>query len=105
MITTGKEFSKKSLKLKPAAEPIIIFGGSQTRVATHPIFDNTAAANKIGAGLILKSRVIIRITGTIRSKVVTLSKTIERSVVSVARKTVNLHGSPWVFFAVQSATY
>ncbi len=42
MITTGNEYIKKSKKLNPATEPIMIFGGSQTSVPTPAIFERIA---------------------------------------------------------------
>lgn len=75
--TTGSEYCKKLLKLNPAADHIIIFGGSQTRVQTPAIFDKIANDNNNGIGLIFSKRVITNKTGTIKIMVVTLSKIID----------------------------
>ena len=67
--------------MKPAAEPMMIFGGSQTSVATPQIFDKIASANKKGIGLTFNILAMIIVTGAIRTMVVTLSSIIERTAV------------------------
>src|SRR5687768_17770782 len=42
--TIGREWIRKSLNEKPAAEPINTFGGSPTKVATPPVFESRASA-------------------------------------------------------------
>ncbi len=37
--TTGPRFTRKSMKSRPAAEPMRMFGGSPMRVAVPPMFD------------------------------------------------------------------
>ena len=37
--TTGARLNRKSTKLRPAAEPIMMFGGSPIRVAVPPMFE------------------------------------------------------------------
>ena len=47
-IAGAVKFKTKSPKLKPTAEPIIIFGGSPINVAVPPIFDEIICAIKNG---------------------------------------------------------
>ena len=48
--TTSVKFIKKSRKEKPAALPIIMFGGSPIRVAVPPILDANTSVIIIGIG-------------------------------------------------------
>lgn len=93
------------MKLKPAAEPISIFGGSHIKVPTQAILDNIASAIKIGIGLIFKIFVMINVTGTINIIVVTLSKNIDNTEVINDNQTNNIHVFQCVILAVLIAKY
>ena len=45
---TGAKFTTKSLKLRCAAEPMMMLGGSPINVAVPPIFEANTSANKNG---------------------------------------------------------
>jgi hypothetical protein len=95
----------KILKLNQAAKPIIIFGGSQINVPTHPIFDKIASDIRSGIGFNFNNFVIINVTGTTNIIVVTLSKNIDNTDVSAQRATIRYHRFHPVFFAVFIAKY
>lgn len=104
-ITTGNVWKRKSVKLNHAADPIIIFGGSQINVPTQAIFDKTASANNIGTGLIFNIFVTINVIGTTNIIVVTLSKNIDNTEVNHANHKSNNPVFPCVFFATKIAKY
>jgi hypothetical protein len=83
----------------------MIFGGSQIRVATQPIFDKIATLIKIGIGLSFNNFVMINVTGTTKTIVVTLSKNIESPEVSAHKAIIKYHKFHPVFFAVLMAKY
>ena len=64
----------KSIKVKPPALPIIIFGGSPIRVAVPPIFDEKISVNKNGIGSIFNFLAMANVIGMIKITVVTLSR-------------------------------
>jgi hypothetical protein len=83
----------------------MIFGGSQISVATHPILDKIATHISIGIGLSFNNFVIIRVTGTTKTIVVTLSKNIDKPEVSAHKAIIKYHKFQPVFFAVLMARY
>ena len=78
---------RKSIKVNPAFEPMIIFGGSPINVAVPPIFDEIISVIKIGTGEIESSFAMMKVIGIIRITVVTLSKNAE--ITAVNAPTVN----------------
>ena len=76
---------KKSMNEKPAALPIMIFGGSPINVAVPPMFDATNSVIKNGTGLMSNFSAITNVTGIIRITVVTLSKNAETIAVNAAK--------------------
>ncbi|MBT3728825.1 hypothetical protein HOF65_00355 [bacterium] len=98
-ITIGIEWVIKSINENQAYDQIIILGGSQTSVATHPVSESKASAINIGVGLSFNILEIIIVIGTINIIVVTLSKISDNSVVRVHNATVNFHKFHQVFFA------
>ena len=88
----------------PAAEPIIIFGGSPIRVAVPPIFDAKISVINNGTGLISSSLAIAKVTGIIRITVVTLSKNADAIAVNKAKQQRIVFGCPLVFFNISFAT-
>ena len=93
----------KSANVKPAAEPIMILGGSPISVAVPPMLDAMISMRKYGIGLISSSLQMVSVMGPIRSTVVTLSSTAESTAVSSTNKTMIFHGSPLASFAVLTA--
>ena len=57
----------------PAAEPIMMFGGSPIRVAAPPMFDAKTSARISDIGFMFRILATEIVTGTIRRTVVTLS--------------------------------
>jgi len=104
-MTTGSECVRNLLKLKSAAEPIIILSGSHTRVEIPQRFDKITSEIKIGTGLIFNSLAIISVTGAINTIVVTLSNIIDDILVSVHKKRINSQKFHFVFLAVRRAKY
>ena len=104
-IVTGSECNKNALNVKSAAEPIMMFGGSPTKVAVPPTFESIASTRRIGVALIESMRAIIIVIGTIKMIVVTLSRIIESTAVSVPSANISNHGLPLVFFAVRIPRY
>ena len=101
----GASRIRKSLKLKLAAEPIMILGGSPTRVATPPVLESKASEIRKGMGDIPRISAIKIETGAISTKVVTLSRNMDNTVVIPPRMSSNFHGSPWERLAVRMARY
>ena len=66
-----------------AYDAIKPLGGSPTNVATPPVFEKIARAISGGIGLISILEQILRVTGAIRIKAVTLSIKTEITVVKV----------------------
>src|SRR4029453_6059123 len=65
------------------AEPIMMFGGSPISVAVPPMLDAKIWAKRYGYGRTLNSSVMRRVTGTVSSTVVTLSRNAEKTAVTV----------------------
>ena len=102
---SGSAWVKKSLKLKPAAEPMMMFGGSPTRVATPPMSDSKASAISKGITRMPRVSAMRIVTGAIRTIVVTLSRNIESTVVVVPRAISKSHGRPWETRPAATARY
>src|SRR4030095_15528678 len=102
---TGVSASAKSLNVSPVAEPIMMFGGSPISVAVPPMFDAKICAKRYGYGLTLSSSVMRRVTGTVSSTVVTLSRKAENTAVTIDIINMTPQGLAFTFFADQIATY
>ncbi len=50
MSTAGPSLARKSKKVRPVAEPIMMFGGSPMSVAVPPTFDAMISVRKNGMG-------------------------------------------------------
>ena len=72
--TTGVRLFTKSINVKPAALPIIIFGGSPISVAVPPMFDAKTSVKRNGIGSMSRVLVIAKVIGITRITVVTLSR-------------------------------
>ena len=71
----GPTWIRKLRKSIPAALPIMMLGGSPTRVAVPPIFESMASAIRKGMGLSNSMRAINTVSGAKINTVVTLSST------------------------------
>ena len=72
--TTGPVLTMKSAKLRPAALPIMMLGGSPMRVAVPPMLEAMIWESRKGTGLTSRIWVMAMVIGPISSTVVTLSK-------------------------------
>ena len=102
---TGPTPKTKSMKVRPVALPIMIFGGSPMRVAVPPILDMSICETRNGYGFTSSSSVIRSVMGTVRRTVVTLSSRAERMAVTQESAMSIFHGSPFDAFAAFMATY
>ena len=75
---------KKSRNDNPALVPIMMFGGSPIKVAVPPMFEAKTSMIKNGIGSISNSLVIAKVIGSIRTTVVTLSRTADKIAVKAA---------------------
>src|SRR5215467_10678467 len=100
----GVRCKPKSLNVSPAAEPIMMLGGSPIKVAVPPMFEAKICEKRYGYGLTLSSWVISIVTGTVSSTVVTLSRNAEKNAVTSDIMSRMPHGSAFTFFADQIAT-
>src|SRR5918993_1096226 len=82
--TIGDMCTTKSAKVRPAALPIRMFGGSPMRVDAPPMFDAMTCVSKNGIGEASRASAIRNVTGTMRMTVVTLSRKAERNAVTMA---------------------
>ena len=101
----GARFTRKSMKLRPAAEPIMIFGGSPMSVAVPPIFEDRITVITKGrapTSICVASR---RAIGEINSTVVTLSNIAEKNAVITNSTARNAIGSAFTIFALLIAMY
>ena len=92
--TAGASYRMKSKNEYPAAEPIMMFGGSPMSVAVPPMFDARISVMKNGMGLMSSSLHTVRVMGPMSSTVVTLSRNAESTAVSSTNSSMIFHGSP-----------
>ena len=82
----GARFSMNAIKVSSlTALPIMMFGGSPIRVAVPPILEAIICVSRKGLAFKCSFWVILKVTGTMRSTVVTLSKKAENTAVISAR--------------------
>ena len=91
------------MKLKPAAEPIMIFGGSPIRVAVPPIFEQMISVIKKGTGLRSSFLQAAKVMGITRITVVTLSRKALANAVKKASENKTSLGLPFVCFKISFA--
>ena len=96
IVTIGVSSRTKSIKLKPALAPIIIFGGSPISVAVPPIFEARTSVIKNGTGSVSNSFAMAKVIGIISTTVVTLSKNAETIAVNAASANRTVFGCPFV---------
>ena len=101
--TIGARWTRKSLNERFAAEPMSTFGGSPIRVATPPVFDRIASPIRYGIGVVPISSAIDRVTGATTMIVVTLSNTIDTTVVRSPSTSINRQALPLVNWAARTA--
>ena len=103
--TTGPRCVRKALKENPAAEPMMILGGSPTNVATPPILERTASPKRKGTGFTPRTSAIETVTGATITTVVTLSKTVETRAVNHESPKKRSHGRPRLIRERRMAKY
>src|SRR3989304_434982 len=81
----GAMWIKKLLNVMCAAEPIMMLGGSPTRLAVPPIVASMDSAKMYGSGFISKSSATLIVTGTITITIVTLLTIMDKSAVTVPK--------------------
>ena len=84
----------KALKSIPAADPIMILGGSPIKVAATPTLDASTMAVMNGIGDSLIDLNIEIVTGTIKSTVVTLSMNIDIVAENTQSKIISFQRAP-----------
>ena len=102
-IATPVRFATKSMKFRPTALPIMMFGGSPMSVAVPPMFDARICEMRYGFTSTLSCAVMENVMGTVRSTVVTLSRRAEQTIVSAESAMSSLIGCALTFFAAQMA--
>ena len=85
--------------------PIRMLGGSPISVAVPPILEANTSANKNGNGGTSSSSAIASVTGTIKSTVLTLLRTAERSAVAICSMSRMPAGFAFTRCADQTARY
>ena len=75
----------------------MIFGGSPTRVAVPPMFEANICAIKNGFTSTLSWAVMLKVTGTVKRTVVTLSSRAEQTAVRVASASSSFIGCAFTF--------
>ena len=98
IVTGNVKFQIKSIKEKPAALPMIIFGGSPINVAVPPIFDENISVSKYGKGSISSFLAIAKVIGKTSITVVTLSRNALVTAVNKPSAIKILIGCPFVAF-------
>ena len=91
----------KSMKLRPACEPIMIFGGSPIRVAVPPMLEARICASRKGTGSMPRMPVI----GPTSNTVVTLSRNAESTAVRMVNSSMIFQGLPFAILADLIAMY
>ena len=81
MTTIGAMWTRKSLNVRPARLPMMMFGGSPIRVAAPPMLEASTSAMRNGTGLMSSRSQTSRVTGAMSSTVVTLSRNAEATAV------------------------
>ena len=106
MNTTAEPvFTMKSIKLRPACEPIMIFGGSPMSVAVPPMLEDKICVSRNGTGSNPRMPVMAMDIGPTSRTVVTLSRNALSTAVSSANSSMIFHGLPFASLADLMATY
>ncbi len=95
----------KSKKVRLAADPIMMFGGSPIKVAVPPMLEARISAIRYGTGFIFSVRQSMMVMGPMSKMVVTLSNSAEKTAVMMTKATMMSHGLPLQSFADLMATY
>lgn len=98
MATVGPICMINALKSIPAADPIMILGGSPIKVAAPPTLDASTIAITKGMGDSLIDLNTEIVTGTIIRTVVTLSMNIDMVPVKTQSKIINFQRFPFEAF-------
>ena len=103
MIQIPVRLKIKSMKFKPTAEPIMMFGGSPMSVAVPPIFEQRICEIRYGLTSTRSCFVMLNVTGTVKRTVVTLSRSPEQTAVSAESAKSSAMGRALTFLAAQTA--
>ena len=101
--TAGAMLTRKSLNVRPALLPMMMFGGSPISVAAPPMFDASTSAIRKGCAAMSRRSQITRVTGATSMMIVTLSSTGDATAVIVINITISRKGLPRDLFAAQIA--
>ena len=91
--------------MRPAAEPIMVLGGSPISVAVPPILENIASPISSGTGLICNLVATSNVTGAIKMITVRLFRNIETMAVIPPSNTSKRRGDPAARRAAWIARY
>ena len=101
--TIGPMWIRKSLNVNPDRLAMMMFGGSPIKVAAPPMFEANTSAIRNGTGSIRSRSHTSRVTGAMRSTVVTLSSSAEATAVISTSSTITRRGEALARFAAQIA--
>ena len=101
--TAGAMWTRKSLKVRPARLPMMMFGGSPIRVAAPPMLDASTSAIRNGCAAMSRRSQITNVTGATSMMMVTLSSTGDAIPVININMTISRKGLPRDRFAAQIA--
>ena len=101
--TAGAMLTRKSLKVRPARLPMMMFGGSPIRVAAPPMLDASTSAIRNGCAAMSRRSQITSVTGATSMMMVTLSSTGDAIPVININITISRKGLPRDRFAAQIA--
>ena len=104
-MTAGPVVTTKSAKLRPALEPIMMFGGSPISVAVPPMFEAKICVSRNGTGLMPRMPAIEIAIGPTSRTVVTLSRNALSTAVRIMNSSMIFHGLPFAIFADLIAIY
>ncbi len=85
--TMGPRLTTKSMNDRSARLPMMMLGGSPTRVDVPPMFEASTSAIRKGTGLSFSLLQTSSVTGATSSTVVTLSRSAEATAVRVQSRT------------------
>ena len=105
MIAAGASTMTKSANERPAAEPIMMLGGSPMRVAVPPMLEAMISARKNGRGSRSSRRQTVTVMGPMSRTVVTLSSRAESTAVRQTKSTITSQGLPFARRAHLMARY
>ncbi len=103
MITMGAMLTRKALNDRPFRAPMMMLGGSPTRVAVPPMLEANTSAISIGMGLISSRSHTSRVTGAISSTETTFGSRAEARAMTNVSMIMIRSGFPLARLAAQIA--